>query len=182
MEQLSEFWNLAAKLKSEPRRGWIQRLDLRSVESVADHTFGVVMLSLFEGERRGCNMEKILTLALIHDLEEALIGDLTPTDKKNLSTDEVAGWKKAAINRILDRLPPRRREYFRQLWADLRTGRSREAKLVKQLDKLEMAFQAREYEQRGVERERLAGFYRSASRGIRDRTLKAALRQALGRN
>lgn len=173
---------MAAKLKIQPRRGWIQRLDLRDVESVADHTFGVAMLSLFEGERRGYNVEKILKLALIHDLEEALIGDLTPRDKKNLGTDEVVGWKKAAINRILDLLPTKRREYFRRLWAELKTGRSREARLVRQLDKLEMAFQANQYERRGVERGKLADFYKSAGRGIRDRTLKEALRQALAGN
>ncbi len=181
-EEIEEFWSMTAKLKTEPRRGWIQRLDMRNVESVADHTFGVAMLSLFEGERRGCNMEKILKLALIHDLEEALTGDLTPRDKIDFSTDEVAQWKKAAVNRILDRLPTGKREDFGRLWAELRTGRSREAKLVKQLDNLEMAFQARAYQRGGVEREKLANFYRLASRGIKDRTLKNALRQALARN
>jgi putative hydrolase of HD superfamily len=181
MEELCEFWRIAARLKTEPRRGWIQRLNLRNVESVADHTFGVAILSLFEGERRGYDAEKILTLALIHDLEEALIGDLTPWDKRNLDSNEVAAWKKAAINRILDRLPARRRRYFRQLWGELRTGGSPEARLVKQLDKLEMALQAREYERGGLERRKLADFYRSASRSIKDRTLKEALHRALAR-
>ncbi|TMI14946.1 HD domain-containing protein, partial [Candidatus Bathyarchaeota archaeon] len=74
MDQLVRFWEFAARLKAEPRRGWLKKLRLQRTESVADHSFALSILCLFEGERRGHNVERLLKLALLHDLEEAITG------------------------------------------------------------------------------------------------------------
>ncbi len=177
MSQLFDFWKLAARLKDEPRRGWLQRLRLQHVESVADHSFGVAMITMFEAERRGYDVEKALKFALIHDLEEAFTGDLTPRDKKKLATNSVRRWKTSAINRILGGMPTDMRRRYGELWEELWRGNSKESKLVKQLDKLEMAFQASLYWKRGVKRQKLSHFYRSARRGVNDDELKRALKE-----
>src|SRR5438445_1988699 len=78
LDQLVQFWEFAARLKAEPRRGWLKKLRLQRTESVADHSFALSLLCLFEGERRSFNVERLLKLALLHDLEEAITGDLTP--------------------------------------------------------------------------------------------------------
>ena len=165
-------------MKREERNGW-KKLRLGRVESVADHSYGVAMLALFEGERRRCNMETILKLALIHDLEESITGDLTPADKKRRGQYRVRREREDAIKTLLQRFPIKSRRPFLRLWRDLRLSRSREAKIVHQLDKIEMALQAREYAKQAG-REKIQGFYWSAIRATTDGELKRELRSVIG--
>src|SRR3990170_708005 len=176
MEGLMEFWGLASRLKREKRRGWLQKLQLSDVESVADHSFAVGMLSLYEGERRGYNMEKLLKMALIHDLEEAITGDLTPRDRQRKGARGIFRIRASAEAQILAGMPSQARSEYRRLWTDLKIGRSPEARLVKNLDRLEMALQAKEYEAQGARREKLAEFYGSALREMTDASLRRVVR------
>ena len=179
MEGLIRFWKLAAGLKTEKRRGWVQCLGLPDAESVADHSYGVAILSLYEGEKRGYDVEKLLKLALIHDLEEAVTGDFTPKDKRRKGLKEVTEARRYAINRILNQLPMEVKEDYKRLWTDLKRGKSREARLVKNLDRLEMALQANEYRSRGLRPRHVMEFYRSAFREIGDSKLKAIVRRLM---
>src|SRR2546425_6032042 len=157
--------------------GWKQRLRLDRVESVADHSFGVAILALFEGEKRGLDVGALLKLALIHDLEEAITGDLTPRDKRRVSKTSLSRMRTEAIRSIFGTLPEHSQRLYLKLWNDHRTGQTQEARLVKSLDKLEMALQAKEYERRGIDKRKLADFYRSATRQVSDPTLKSALKK-----
>jgi putative hydrolases of HD superfamily len=167
-----ELWEFAARLKVESRRGWRQISSIKRVESVADHSFGVAVLSLFEGARRGYNVERMLILALIHDLEEAITGDLTPADKNRLRSKKVRSLRKAARTQISTMIPIAQRVRYVRMWRDLETGRTREARLVKDLDKLEMLLQARRYARLGVPRRQLEKFYRSALSRITDEEIR----------
>jgi len=175
LNQLIEFWKLASRLKNEPRRGWFQRVKLEEIESVADHSFGVAILSLFEAERRGYDVGHVLELALVHDLEEAITGDLTPKDKRKLTPKIVSHRKRVAKERILANLPLRQRQRYQRIWNELVAGRTREARLVKDLDKLEMALQASYYESKGASTTEIKDFYRSARRAIKDGGLRKIL-------
>ncbi len=88
LDQLVQFWEFAARLKAEPRRGWLKKLRLQRTESVADHSFALSLLCLFEGERRSYNVERLLKLALLHDLEEAIFA---------LSTGESASLQRTMV-------------------------------------------------------------------------------------
>src|SRR2546428_11702018 len=100
-QSLEDFWQLLERLKLEPRRGWKEKLRLSHVESVADHSYGVAMLCLFQAwSRGGYDLERLLKLALIHDLDEAITGDLTPEDKRRLGLGEVLRRKRLAGERI----------------------------------------------------------------------------------
>jgi len=177
LDAIYKFWQYAAALKREPRKGWRKRVEGR-VESVADHTFAVALLSLYEGERRGYDLGKILRLALIHDLEEAIIGDLTPKDKARRGVARVQRDKDRAIRELLSKFPAKSRPAYLRLWTDLRERRSKEARLVHQLDKVEMAFQAKEYGKRTGQR-KMRDFYDSASKETNDPILKNALASIL---
>ena len=177
MDPLYTFWQYGYALKREPRKGWRKRVDDR-VESVADHSFGVALLALYEGERRRLDLGKILKLALIHDLEEAIIGDLTPRDKAHRGADRVQKDRELAIGKLLTKLPPNSRPAYLRLWIDLRERRSKEARLVHQLDKVEMAFQAKEYGKLTGQR-KMRDFYESASSEISDPVLKKAFESIL---
>ncbi len=173
LDPLSRFWHYAAELKREPRKGWQKKVEGR-IESVADHSFAVAMLAMYEGERRGYDLEKILKLALIHDLEEAIIGDLTPKDKARLGLKRVQKDQDRAVRELILKLPAKSRASYIKLWTDLRERRSKEARLVHQLDKVEMAFQANVYGKRTGQR-KMRDFYESASSEIDDSALRRAL-------
>lgn len=146
---------------------------MKHPESVADHSYGTAMLALFEGERRGWNVETLLKLALLHDLEESITGDLTPEVKKRRGTARVRRERDLAVRKLLLAFPSRSRSSYRRLWNDLTLSRTREAKLVHQLDKIELALQAREYSKRT--KSAVADFYQSARAGIHDPALSQIL-------
>jgi putative hydrolase of HD superfamily len=160
-------------LKSVPRTGWLDRgLPAADVESVADHSFGVALLAwacAIQAHAEGSDLDpqRVLLLALIHDLAEAETGDLPPYDPAAIPerADEVA--RRAFLNRrhvrdearsaakqdaedramqsLLDALPPAPRAAIAALWAELRLGASAEARFVKQVDRLETFLQSRRY-------------------------------------
>jgi putative hydrolases of HD superfamily len=178
LSDIPSFWERAARLKGVERKGW-KKLHLRRTESVADHSFAVALISLFEAERRGWDTTRVLILALIHDLEESITGDLTPADKRALGMTRVNRGRDRAIRKLLELLPARRRATYRGLWRDLRIQRSREARLVHQLDKFEMALQASRYS-KIVGRKRVADFYASAAKEISDDSLRRELARVVG--
>lgn len=165
------FWDLARGLKTEARQGWTRASGIPRVESVADHSYGLALIALYEGERRGFDVGKILKLSMIHDLEEAVTGDLTPRSKSRLGAERVDRVRGKAINEVLERFPSKSRSSYRKLWMELKEGRTREARLVHQLDKVEMAFQAHQY-RRYLPKRTLEGFYRSALSSLTDSVLQ----------
>ena len=63
-------------LKLLPRVGWLQR-GIANAESVAEHSFGLAALALiFTAADDSVDRERVLAMALVHDVAEALIGDL----------------------------------------------------------------------------------------------------------
>jgi putative hydrolase of HD superfamily len=130
---------------------------------------------LFEGERRGYNVERLLKLALLHDLEEAITGDLTPQEKELRGEDAVRTQKISAREQLLSYFPQENRRAYRDLWSELENEKSKEAQLVHELDKLEMALQANEYARGGIEATKLKEFYESSMAAIKDPKLKRLL-------
>ncbi len=178
MEKLADFWGLAARLKEERRRGWVQALGLSAVESVGDHSFGVAFLSLYEAERRGYKVEKALKMALVHDLDEAITGDLTPRDKRQRGESAVERDRARAVSKVVAKFPPQLRKNYSRLLEELRLGTSREARLVKNLDRLEMALQAKQYERKSGN-SKLKKFYQSALNDMTDPYLKRIVRSLM---
>lgn len=132
------------------------------------------MLALFIGELRGLDVKRLVQLALLHDLEEAITGDLTPADKRRLGGVKVRQDRELAVEELLRVFPAKLRDSYRELWTDLKARGSREAQLVHQLDKMELAFQANQYSKKAGRR-KVADFYRSARAEIRDPELHKVL-------
>jgi putative hydrolases of HD superfamily len=136
------FFVKAGKLKSEPRRGWVKKLSLDDPESVADHSYRTALMAMLFSDARGLDTEKAVRLALIHDLPEALVGDAMPEER---SGESKIALETDAMEKLLSELPQAVRVSCRAAWHEYVSGRTPEAKLVNQLDKLEMAIQAWEY-------------------------------------
>ncbi len=134
-------------LKLLPRTGWLQR-GVTDVESIAEHTFGVASLAMLVGDLLpNIDRGRLLAIALLHDLAEALIGDLPASARRLFGVAAKQDAEQRALQELLHGLP-QATEYM-QLWTEYAEGGSREARLVKALDRLEMLSQALAYERAG---------------------------------
>ncbi len=174
-EGLIDFLKTTGRLKREPRRGWVLKAGVSNPESVADHTFRLILLSMVLGDLRGLNTEKMMKLAIIHDLGESLIGDITPEEKEKDETKEIDEVN--AIKELFSHLPDNLREKYSHLWTELGSSSSEEAKLVHDADQLEMALQASEYMDEGYSKEMLSEFKVSAIEKIGDEKMLDLIRR-----
>jgi 5'-deoxynucleotidase YfbR-like HD superfamily hydrolase len=129
------------KLKTTVRTGWY-RNGVEKPESVADHTYRTAVISMILSDNLQLDTEKVLKMALLHDLAEAVVGDITPYD--NLPLEEKLKKEEIAVYGLLREVPNRDR--YLALWQDYVSDQSAEAKLVRNVDKFEMALQAYEYQ------------------------------------
>lgn len=101
---------------------------------------------------------KCILMALVHDLAEAQVGDITPhesitkAEKHKLEADAMHNF----LHEMLHYSPAAQR--IELLWLEYEEGQTPEAKFVKDLDRFEMASQAFEYE-RTNGRDHLQQFY-----------------------
>ena len=143
-----KIWELMAKagrLKELKRTGWVES-GVPSPESVADHSYRTALLSMILSDSRGLDTQKTVRMALIHDLAESTIGDLTPRQKQGNHDD----LESNAMNTILSTLPKDLQDLYTETWDEYQRNESPEAILVHNADKLEMLFQASEYEKTGA--------------------------------
>jgi len=163
IKKFADFTLEAQKLKDEHRKGWKVKAGIKNPESVADHTYGLAMLSMLFSDYKDLDAEKCLRMAVLHDLSEVIIGDLLPGESSNKRNDE-----DKAMNKLLKILPKNISKRYLQIWEEFRIGKSKEAKLVHELDKLEMVVQALRYGKKGIKKESLQIFFESGKSKIRD--------------
>ena len=165
--RLLDFFSFAGRLKSQRRMGWVKRLKNRNVESVADHSYRTVLMAMVFSDLKRLDTEKTMKLAILHDLPEAIIGDLIPGERPK---EEKRALESAAMKKILTRLPARLKAEYGEIWRDFVKRESPEANLVKQIDKLEMAMQATEYG-KDLGKSEMEGFILSARPSLNDSDL-----------
>lgn len=175
--RLLDFFLLSGRLKTEPRKGWVEKLRVREPESVADHSYRAALMAMVYADLKGLDTSRALKMAILHDLPEAIVGDATPHEvrRKNRLTEE-----NVAMERLLESLPDRLRFRYRDLWLEFVKETSPEARLVGQLDKLEMALQAKEYVTEKYSKKTAEEFVESARAKIKDPDLQRLLKEACG--
>lgn len=159
-------------LKQLYRQGWLRvGIPPERCESVAEHSLGVALLCLFIADSwfPEADASKIVRIALLHDLGEARVGDITPHDGVNPTQKHAL--ERQAVAQILGKLP-RGAEYL-ALWEEYEQGASFEAKLVRQVDRLEMSLQACVYEHQGFGD--LSQFFASAEKVMESPQLRVVL-------
>ena len=164
------------ELKLLLRQGWLRSgIPASRCESVAEHSFGVALLCLWLAESLapGLDSAKVLRMAMIHDLGEADVGDLTPGH--GVDKSEKSRLERASVQRILAGLP--NGEQLLALWEEYEAQSSPEARFVKAVDRLEMAFQATVYEH--LEGGDLSEFFASASRQLEATVLDEVFAEVL---
>ena len=165
MNLILNFFNTSANLKKIPRQGWIDKLSIDKPESVADHTFSMAIMGMIFSDLENYDTEKILKIILLHDLAESITGDIP---QGHISREEKTILENNTMKKILNDLPPSLQKQYCVLWEEYQSNNSKEAKIVHQLDKLEMAMQAKIYSDEGHSKEKLDSFFNSARNGIKD--------------
>ncbi|UCE43475.1 MAG: HD domain-containing protein, partial [Candidatus Bathyarchaeota archaeon] len=161
LDNLIKFLWMSGQLKRIPRSGWTEA-GVDSPESVADHTFRTSIICMVFSDLEGLDELKMLRMALLHDLPEAITGDLTPSER----TEETAKNEEESMQQLLSLLPETLKERYTKLWREYAEGKTEEAKAVRELEKLEMTLQAREYKKIQPTLEGLERFIESADRVI----------------
>lgn len=161
-------------LKNLYRQGWLRAgISKGECESVADHSFGVALLSIFISEQyfRDLDIKKTIKMALLHDFGEIYGGDITPHD--NISEVDKAKIEEKSVKKVLLKL--KKGENYFKIWKEFEIGSSKEARFVKQIDKLEMALQAGVYAKAG--NGNLEEFIDTAKRKVSDKELKRLIKE-----
>ena len=169
---IENFFQKVLALKTIHRQGWKENLQINFPESVADHSYAVSTMSMILSDLEGLNTEKIIKMAILHDLAESIIGDIIPGKIKN---NEKITKENEAMKKILRNLPNKITESYLKIWTEYQNNSSQEANLLHDIDKLEMAFQAKFYQENGIPKEKLMAFYNTAKIEIKNKNLRGML-------
>lgn len=133
-----DFLALAERLKCATRHCTNSRGD---PESVAEHSWrAALMAMLLAPEFPGVEIDRVVRMCIIHDLGEAVTGDI-PTFLKNRADEET---EDRAVAGMLATLPEETRREFSALFAEMNALETPEARLYKIIDKLEAVIQHNE--------------------------------------
>lgn len=137
-ETLLQFLHLAEKLKCHTRHSWTSS---GRQESVAEHVYRLLVFAwLVREEFPDYDMNRVMELALFHDMGEALTGDIPAfeKDKEDEKKEEQAQEKIAGM------LPEPYRERLADIFREVEKKETKESRLLAALDKLEALIQHNE--------------------------------------
>ncbi len=168
---ISDFFFQIAGLKELPRSGWTIKVGLNDTESVAEHSYMMSVMAMVLSDLKSLDSEKVIKMSLLHDWAESKIGDFMPDE---IGYDKKSELENYAMIEILESLPQSLQSDYQNIWNEFLVRETQEARLVHELDKLEMALQAKIYE-KDVDPEKVKPFIISAVEQVNDPDLKKIL-------
>jgi putative hydrolase of HD superfamily len=168
LENTLDFLFEIGKLKETSRLYWKLR-KVKNPETVASHMFDLALMAWVFNKEKSLNMEKLLKMALCHEMSAVYTGDTTPYDRilpknKKDKKEILKKWpriskekkqkiflsdyreEKGAMEKLTKKLEPSLSNEMIQLWKEYRTKSSREGYLLSQLNVLAVLIQAILYE------------------------------------
>ena len=171
-----DFFKNALNLKNISRQGWIDKLSIEHPESVADHSYSMAIMGMVISDLENYDSEKMLKMILLHDLAESKIGDYTPNQ---ISKENKIKIENNAYDEIISTLPDAIKLQYGKIWEEYQDNVSPEAQIVHQIDRLEMALQAKIYQKSGSSKEDIDTFLATAKSDITHPKLKELFQQIL---
>ena len=136
--QLLAFLRRIETLKTNPRHAYTAG-GVR--ETVAAHSWRTALLAmLLAPEFPELDMNKVIRMCLIHDLGEAVTGDIPAFEK----TDEHRSQERFARAQLVDTAPAADAAQMHALFAEMDALQTPEARLYKALDRIEAVIQHNE--------------------------------------
>jgi len=138
-----DFLRAAERLKATHRSAYTSE---GQQESVAEHTWRLCLMAMvLAPEFPDVDLAKLVKICLVHDLGEAVGGDVPAPEQARRRAAGLATGKgkdeRHDLLTLLEPLPPRLGSEIAELWDEYEAGETAEARLAKALDKLETIMQ-----------------------------------------
>ncbi|KAF0975194.1 hypothetical protein FDP41_005947 [Naegleria fowleri] len=179
------FLKIVSKLKHTLRTGWVD-CKVQHPESIASHMYRMGIISMLTRNQPNIDTDKCIKMSLVHDLSEAIAGDITP--HAGVSKEEKYRLEREAIERMRSTLlegvndtDKESEEYIQtvnemlNLWQEYEDGTSPEAIIMKDIDRFDMVLQALEYETE--QNLHLKTFYESTKGGFQTDMFKTLMKE-----
>jgi putative hydrolase of HD superfamily len=144
------YFHLLERLKTTERAGWL-RFGLENPESIADHMYRMSHIVDMAPEALAAKLDipRCRRMALVHDVAEALVGDITPVDP--VSKPEKSRRESTTMDYICGNLlgaydGGNHGRKMRELWQEYEDSKTPESLFVHDVDKIELLLQMQEYE------------------------------------
>ena len=174
-----EFLKLVGKSKRIPRTGWV-REKVKNPESIAEHSFRVGVIAMILADDLLVNKEKLMKMALLHDLGETFTGDIVWTRGDVVDIKIRDQKEKEELKNLIKFFNTiDKGKEFIKIFKEMLLADSEEARIFWQIDKLEMAIQAFEYEEE--QGESLDEFFKNADLFVMEPLLKSILNKIMKR-
>lgn len=132
-------------LQRLPRAGYVMS-GVTNPQTVAAHSFAVSLWALLLLERlpdrHQLNRAKILLMCLLHEIAEARLSDIPQPARNAIGDQHVSNAERRTVDDMLAAMPT----YWREAWHEFEDAQSREARIVKAADKLELMHRILMYE------------------------------------
>lgn len=140
MSSLMELLHAAERLKNELRHVY-KSSGLQ--ETVAEHSWRLCLMTLVLSETIGeIDSDKCIRMALIHDLPEIFAGDAYRLDLKKQAGRH--DKEKASLEKLVKLMAKGTAKKITSLWFEFEEGITKEARLVRLIDRLEVLIQYNE--------------------------------------
>jgi hypothetical protein len=90
-DRLHIFLQIIYRLKATKRTGWLN-YGVQDAESISDHMYRMGIITMLTSDS-SLNRDRCTKLALVHDMAEALVGDITPADPIPKGKIEIGVYK-----------------------------------------------------------------------------------------
>jgi putative hydrolase of HD superfamily len=145
MLELLNFYNL-----KDEERAWIELFGISNGESVSGHSWNVAFLTLLFGMEKDVDTLNSLKMSIIHDLAEAETGDIinrAKDSRREITEEEKHHREKEFWNKIGNKEDF---EELHELWQESEDRETVEAKIVKDMDLLDLCLQAVKYQKESL--------------------------------
>ena len=166
------FMHFLQRLKTTKREGW-RRFGIGSGESISDHMYRMSIITMLAPpslKAQGLNIPRCTQMAVVHDMAESLVGDLTPRD--NVAKTEKSRREETTMRFLTEKLlgsdaggMDQAGKEIMELWHEYEEGNTLESKFVHDVDKLELLLQMNEYE-KDFEKEKDLGEFAHVAKRI----------------
>jgi putative hydrolases of HD superfamily len=163
------FFHLIERLKTTKREGW-RRFSIDHGESISDHMYRMAIITMLcpPSLAKKLDIARCTKMALIHDMAESLVGDITPVD--GVSKSEKSRREAETMDYLCAGLLGNvhagsgQADSIREVWQEYEDSKTPESHFVHDVDKMELLLQMMEYEQSHQGRIDLGEFSRVAKR------------------
>ncbi|PVH73474.1 hypothetical protein DL98DRAFT_519889 [Cadophora sp. DSE1049] len=144
------FFHMLERLKTTKREGW-RRFGISHGESISDHMYRMSIITMLAPPSLSSklNIPHCTKMALVHDMAEALVGDITPVDgvakheKNRRESTTMDYFTKSLLGRVHGGISG---QELKAVWQEYEDSETLESQFVHDVDKIELVLQMVEYE------------------------------------